>query len=524
MPNITYDLSKIPDLNSSGTVSSSYGKYSAAPAVKAAVNNTPAYTAPAYQPANATVFRPDGTSYRGFIDANGQTWKDAGFKNRIDVYDTSVGPGGAWTLGPDGKGYRAETGRGIINNGNKSYTDAMANYLERLNQGTAARLKQQTDMVNSQKKYVDERLNKDLRSAYVQHMLNQKDLNQNLAAVGITGGASESTALGLASNYNNSVNSLRENAENERYELENRVLDLQNQANIERSQNDLTYRDKLLNNILYNNELELGQHNLDGEIGRENADRQYTYKLQEIEDYEKNASRFHDNYMAEIEKILSDNDPTNDWQADILGRKRNEKVTGDETLVADIMAKYGKLDPTLDFIFNSNPYVAEYFKRQFPGMADDAVKEHLDAYNRGVQGDKEALKSAVLANDEQQWKNDTYDPLTAEALRADINGANFNNDVLNPLKAAGMQLELQGGGAAAKPSMSSTQAKSALNQFLTKYAEGDGYVEGYREGLLNDIMGSELSGANLDLVLSEAGFTPAELKKYGVDLPGFPGG
>ena len=47
-----------------------------------------------------------------------------------------------------------------------------------------------------------------MREAYVTRMQNQKSLNENLAASGIRGGASETANLNLATNYQNTRNSL----------------------------------------------------------------------------------------------------------------------------------------------------------------------------------------------------------------------------------------------------------------------------------------------------------------------------
>ena len=51
-----------------------------------------------------------------------------------------------------------------------------------------------------------------LREAYVNRMMQQRNLNQQLTAQGLTGGASETTTASMLNNYNNSRNALeREN-------------------------------------------------------------------------------------------------------------------------------------------------------------------------------------------------------------------------------------------------------------------------------------------------------------------------
>lgn len=63
--------------------------------------------------------------------------------------------------------------------------------------------------------------NKSLREAYVNYMLNKKNLNQNLTARGIGGGAAESTMAGMYNNYGNSRNDINTTLNDNLTSLEN---------------------------------------------------------------------------------------------------------------------------------------------------------------------------------------------------------------------------------------------------------------------------------------------------------------
>ncbi len=63
--------------------------------------------------------------------------------------------------------------------------------------------------------------NKSLREAYINYMLNKKDLNQNLTAQGIGGGAAESTMAGMYNNYGNSRNNINTTLNDNLTSLEN---------------------------------------------------------------------------------------------------------------------------------------------------------------------------------------------------------------------------------------------------------------------------------------------------------------
>lgn len=61
---------------------------------------------------------------------------------------------------------------------------------------------------DSSKNEVTNDANKSLREAYVNYMLNKKNLNQNLTARGVGGGAAESTMAGMYNSYGNSRNDI----------------------------------------------------------------------------------------------------------------------------------------------------------------------------------------------------------------------------------------------------------------------------------------------------------------------------
>ena len=68
---------------------------------------------------------------------------------------------------------------------------------------------------------IDNDAKKTLQESYVNRMLTQKNLGQQLAAQGISGGASESAMAGIANNYGNSRNSINETWNNNKADLSN---------------------------------------------------------------------------------------------------------------------------------------------------------------------------------------------------------------------------------------------------------------------------------------------------------------
>lgn len=95
--------------------------------------------------------------------------------------------------------------------------------------------------------------NKSLREAYVNHMLNRKNLNQNLSAQGIGGGAAESTMAGMYNNYGNSRNNINTTLNDNLTSLEN--LYQGNVASAEQQYNS-NYADAMSNYLAMQNQME----------------------------------------------------------------------------------------------------------------------------------------------------------------------------------------------------------------------------------------------------------------------------
>ena len=88
---------------------------------------------------------------------------------------------------------------------NDAYNSAAGNYADIFNRGQET-LKGAYD--NSRNK-INEQATDSMREAYINKMLSMKNLSQKLAAMGISGGASESTMAGLLNNYGNARNGIQ---------------------------------------------------------------------------------------------------------------------------------------------------------------------------------------------------------------------------------------------------------------------------------------------------------------------------
>lgn len=106
---------------------------------------------------------------------------------------------------------------------------------------------------NASKNEVTDDANKSLREAYVNYMLNKKNLNQNLTARGVGGGAAESTMAGMYNNYGNSRNGIDTTLQDNLTSLENMYQN--NIANANQQYNN-AYADALSQYMSAKNQME----------------------------------------------------------------------------------------------------------------------------------------------------------------------------------------------------------------------------------------------------------------------------
>jgi len=158
-----------------------------------------------------------------------------------------------------------------------------------------------------------------LREAYIANMKAKAQAPAALSAMGYTGGAAESSLLGLDTSYQQSRTEL------EKAQTESLADIYANTANIqatgEASLSDLaaTY---------YQNLLSAQQNALAQAQEQTNYQTQYEASQleQEKADYAATIGAYYQDYAAEKAKVLSDGDTTNDWKATILEAARQEKL------------------------------------------------------------------------------------------------------------------------------------------------------------------------------------------------------
>lgn len=103
-----------------------------------------------------------------------------------------------------------------MNRLNDAYNNAAENYRNIYNSGVDTL----RGSYNNSQNRINDDAKKSLQEAYINKMLSQKNLAQQLAAQGISGGASESAVAGLINNYGNSRNGITRDWNNNLSDLE----------------------------------------------------------------------------------------------------------------------------------------------------------------------------------------------------------------------------------------------------------------------------------------------------------------
>lgn len=104
-----------------------------------------------------------------------------------------------------------------------------------------------TQNLESQKGSINQSADDMARQAYILSRQNAKDLPQQLASQGITGGGTETAQLGLMSNYENNLNSINTNRSNALNAVDTSINDLRNQGELSYAEQTLSNNQAALN-------------------------------------------------------------------------------------------------------------------------------------------------------------------------------------------------------------------------------------------------------------------------------------
>lgn len=206
------------------------------------------------------------------------------------------------------------------------YEEAMADVQDRYNQiakqqaeANALAVKQGTQRLEGQKYAVNQAYDDSARQAYIANMQSKKNLPQQLAYSGATGGATETANLGLQTNYENNINKINMNRANAINDIDNAIIELQNNGDLTAAQNALNNSQQALSAY---------QNMLSGKINYDANKKQNDFNAQLS-----TIGQYADDYQAEIDRRMEIN--PNDPLIPYLAAARQEKINAQKEAEAN---------------------------------------------------------------------------------------------------------------------------------------------------------------------------------------------
>lgn len=123
-----------------------------------------------------------------------------------------------------------EAAQNAYNNGMASLNNAYNSQLTSLANNLTEAKNQLQGSYDRTKTSINQDAEGSLRQAYINHMLSQKNLGQQMSAMGLSGGATETTLAGMLNNYGNARNNINTTAANNLANLEGKYNDSLSQA------------------------------------------------------------------------------------------------------------------------------------------------------------------------------------------------------------------------------------------------------------------------------------------------------
>lgn len=168
---------------------------------------------------------------------------------------------------------------------------------------------------------VNQQTDKQLQDAYIAKQRARVEAPQALSAMGYTGGATESSLMGLDTNYQNA----RGQIEQGRNEAIDKIRQNANQIQATGDANLAGVASQYYQNMLASQNQALSaaqnQKNWQSEFDARQQDNTRNEFVNTIGAYS-------NDYQAQINKVRDDGDPTNDWQIAYLNSARNQKISG----------------------------------------------------------------------------------------------------------------------------------------------------------------------------------------------------
>lgn len=220
-------------------------------------------------------------------------------------------------------------------------------------------INQGVNRLDSQR-YTIGQTNDDLaRQAYIAKRQSENSLPQILASQGITGGATESTLLGLETSYGNNIGDIERQRNEQLRGLDNAILDLKNTGDLEKANAAMTSNQQALADYRDAYGQKLAQNNFAAQFMQSQQQIDQAKKQQEMQNYVNTIGAYSQNYQGEIDRLRAMGVPEDDPRILALNAARNEKMTMQLQRTSEIEKLTGGGDGNQEMTFSQAKYAWE---------------------------------------------------------------------------------------------------------------------------------------------------------------------
>lgn len=336
------------DASKKKKTTSSFSKKSSSSSYTPKGSNTDAYI----QQTNANDYNAIQSAKQAYADAQ-KAGDTVGMQN-ANAAANAIREKYGYTGGSDGSEYIALQQPQKQTN---PYEEAMRNVQEKYDniaqqqkEATRLAVQQGQQRLQNQKYGINQAYDDSARQAYIANMQSKKNLPQQLAYSGSTGGATETANLDLQTSYENNLNNINMNRANALNDIDNAIIELQNNGNLTAAQQALdnsqqalsAYQSLLANKINY--DVKQQENTLNTQLAT--------------------IGQYANDYQAEIDRrmALNPNDPLIPY----LAAARQEKINAQKQ--AEAQAQSSALEQQRELAWNLF---------QQTGKADDYIASIL---------------------------------------------------------------------------------------------------------------------------------------------------
>ena len=215
------------------------------------------------------------------------------------------------------------------------YSDYLKKAEQEAQRAQQLQIKSAIDKNNAYIPKINQQTDQQLQEAYILAQQAKINAPQSLSAMGYTGGAVESSLMGLDTNYQNNRNALETSRNTSLDSIYQNAADIQSSGNANLADLSANY---------YNQMAQQQANQQAAAQAQSNWDKQYALQQQEAQknDFTDTLGAYAGDYRAPIMKIQGDGDTSNDWQVPYLQQARNQKIQG----ITEQSQKYDNPKPT----------------------------------------------------------------------------------------------------------------------------------------------------------------------------------